>query len=145
MMYNEIMKNKFFVFVNILIIGSCLFFTACASKQSKNAAEVEELLTEPHMFEDWKYKGFGQEYPLWAEAVLEADFDTVMDLLNLPQLDSEKSRYRADIFYGQSVDALLKYENLTDEEVVAETWCRISPYYEQYEESYVYIVIHVEE
>ena len=37
------------------------------------------------------------------------------------------------------------YENLTDEEFVAETWCRISPYYEQYEESYVYIVIHVEE
>ena len=48
------------------------------------------------MFDDWQYKGFGKEYPLWAEAALSDDVDMLKQYFpqisqNEMELDIQKS------------------------------------------------------
>ena len=73
-MYNEIMKNKVIVILNLVTFFVCLLFFGCASNGSLKGKSLEELETKPSLFADWKYKGFGQEYPLWAEAVINQEY-----------------------------------------------------------------------
>ena len=141
MMYNEIMKNKVIVILNLVTFFVCLLFFGCASNGSLKGKSPEELETKPSLFADWKYKGFGQEYPLWAEAVINQDFETVADLLGLHLLSEDDIVYRADIYYGENLDVVLKDENPADESVIKDTWCYIDPYYVQYEDRYVYITL----
>ena len=105
-----------------LLLTLCLFITACASTSS-DSQEVEEEPQIPQLFSDWQYRGFGQEYPLWAEAALnEGDSETI------------------EIRFGQNIDMLIPHESEElESNVVKETWVYIDPYYEEYEERYAFI------
>lgn len=140
MMYNEIMKNKVFI-ISLVTIFVCLLFTGCASNGSIKGNSPKELESQPALFADWKYKGFGQEYPLWAEAVVKRDLERAAELLGLPYLSEEAVIYRTDLYYGENLDLLLKYENPEDQQLIKDTWCYIDPYYEEYEDRYVYITL----
>ena len=140
MMYNEIMKNKVFI-ISLVTIFVCLLFTGCASNGSIKGNSPKELQSQPALFADWKYKGFGQEYPLWAEAVVKRDLERAAELLGLPYLSEEAVVYRTDLYYGENLDLLLKYENPEDQQLIKDTWCYIDPYYEEYEDRYVYITL----
>ncbi|MBO4630092.1 MAG: hypothetical protein J5687_09100 [Treponema sp.] len=108
----------------------CLFITACASTGAGKSAQ-DDVFEAPPLFLDWQYKGFGQEYPQWAEdALKEGESATVT------------------IQFGQNLDMLIPHEQEEAEEaeenaenVVKQTWVYIDPYYEDYEERYVYIRI----
>jgi len=139
-MYNEIMKNKVFI-ISLVTIFVCLSFTGCASNGSIKGNSPKELESQPALFADWKYKGFGQEYPLWAEAVVKRDLERAAELLGLPYLSEEAVVYRTDLYYGENLDLLLKYENPEDQQLIKDTWCYIDPYYEEYEDRYVYITL----
>ena len=134
------MKNKVFI-ICLVTIFVCLLFTGCASNGSIKGNSPKELESQPALFADWKYKGFGQEYPLWAEAVIKEDFETVADLLGLTSISDGEMVYCADIYYGENLDLLLKYESAPDENLVKDIWCYIDPYYGEYEERYVYITL----
>ena len=140
MMYNEVMKNKVII-ISLVTFFVCLLFLGCASNDSIKGNSPKELESQPALFADWKYKGFGQEYPLWAEAVINQDFETVADLLGVHLLSEDDILYRADIYYGENLDLLLKYENPEDQQLIKDTWCYIDPYYEEYEDRYVYITL----
>ncbi len=117
------MKNKVsFMFFAILLV-LCLLFTGCASTGDGNAKNVDDLPEEPPLFSDWQYKGFGQEYPVWAEEVLK-----------------EGASSTISIQFGQNLDMLIPHEEL-ESNVISEIWVYIDPYYEEYEERYAYITL----
>lgn len=140
MMYNDVMKNKVFI-ISLVTFFVCLLFSGCASNDSIKGNSPKELESQPALFADWKYKGFGQEYPLWAEAVVKRDLERAAELLGLPYLSEEAVVYRTDLYYGENLDLLLKYENPEDQQLIKDTWCYIDPYYEEYEDRYVYITL----
>ena len=130
MMYNKRMKKLVFLF------SLCLFLTACASTGSnkKSAAEPEI----PQLFADWQYRGFGQEYPFWAESVLNNDYESLVQFF--PELEGKLEEIQVAVQFGQNVDMFSQYEiSDEDQKVLGETWVFIDPYYESYEESYAYI------
>ena len=82
-----------------IIYFACIFVifinVSCASKTSaSNSEQIEkssEILTEESkekeeiilMFDDWKYKGFNNEYPLWAEFAIKNDISNLQKVLNI--------------------------------------------------------------
>lgn len=140
MMYNDVMKNKVII-ISLVTFFVCLLFSGCASNGSIKGNSPKELESQPALFADWKYKGFGQEYPLWAEAVVKRDLERAAELLGLPYLSEEAVIYRTDLYYGENLDLLLKYENPEDQQLIKDTWCYIDPYYGEYEDRYVYITL----
>ena len=107
----------------LFLLLLCLFITSCASTKT-GPNELEDGTSRPPLFLDWQYKGFGQEYPKWAEdALKEGESSTV------------------EIQFGQNLDMLIPHEQEEAEEYVKQTWVYIDPYYEDYEERYVYIRI----
>lgn len=122
MMYNKIMKTKVCAILTALFI-ECLLITGCASTDS---GEKSKDLQEPELlFLDWQYKGFGQEYPQWAEDALK-----------------EGASQTVDIHFGQDLDMLIPHESEEpDSNILAQTWVYINPYYEEYEERYAYITL----
>ena len=122
MMYNIGVKKT------VLLFLVSLFFVSCASTGAGKSAQ-DDVSEAPPLFLDWQYKGFGQEYPQWAEdALKEGESSTVT------------------IQFGQNLDMLIPHEYEETEEaeentenVVKQTWVYIDPYYEDYEERYVYI------
>ena len=115
----------------LFLLILCLFITACASTGAGKSAQDDDVFVEPPLFLDWQYKGFGQEYPQWAEDALK---------------EGESSTVK--IQFGQNLDMLIPHEYEETEEaeenvenVVKQTWVYIDPYYEDYEERYVYIRI----
>ena len=122
MMYNEAMRKILF------LLMLCLFITSCASTSVSSEVEEEELQIPP-LFSDWQYRGFGTEYPLWAEQALK-----------------EGNSQTIEIRFGQNLDVLIphEYENEyeeTESNVFKEIWVYIDPYYEEYEERYAYITL----
>ena len=121
-MYNKSVKKT------VLLFLVSLFFVSCASTGAGKSAQGD-VFEAPPLFLDWQYKGFGQEYPQWAEdALKEGESSTVT------------------IQFGQNLDMLIPHEYEETEEaeenaenVVKQTWVYIDPYYEDYEERYVYI------
>ena len=121
-MYNKSVKKT------VLLFLVSLFFISCASTGSGKSAQ-DDVFEAPPLFLDWQYKGFGQEYPQWAEdALKEGESSTVT------------------IQFGQNLDMLIPHEyeeteeaEENEENVVKQTWVYIDPYYEDYEERYVYI------
>ena len=76
-------KIGFFLLAAFLALG----FISCASNQvvTDSAAKKNNKQTEEKLrFEDWKYKGFGKELPLWVEAAVDGDLPalkkTVLEL-----------------------------------------------------------------
>ena len=118
-MYNIRVKKTF------LLLLTSLLFAGCASTTAGRGTEPEDIFEEPRLFADWQYKGFGQEYPQWAED-------------SLKEGESE----RVEIHFGQNLDMLIPHEDEeTETNVIKETWVYIDPYYEEYEERYVYITL----
>ena len=120
-MYNISVKKT------VLLFLVSLFFISCASPGAGKSGSSEDVFEEPPLFLDWQYKGFGQEYPQWAEDALK-----------------EGASAAITIQFGQNLDMLLphEYEQVEEteekvENVVKQTWVYIDPYYEEYEERYV--------
>ena len=122
-MYNKSVKKT------VLLFLVSLFFISCASTGAGNSAKGDDVFEEPPLFLDWQYRGFGQEYPQWAEDALKAGESSTVT-----------------IQFGQNLDMLIPHEYEETEEaeqnaenIVKQTWVYIDPYYEDYEERYVYI------
>lgn len=109
----------------IVLFMLCLFATGCASTGGKNHDKSDNTPSIPLLFADWQYKGFGKEYPLWAEnALKQGETETIQ------------------IQFGQNLDMLIPHEyEEAESNVVKETWVYIDPYYEEYEYRYAYIKI----
>ena len=66
----EEMKIRFNLILPLLIIlGLC----SCASAPKDTVYKEKKQTHEKLLFEDWKYKGFGQELPVWFEAAYKED------------------------------------------------------------------------
>lgn len=120
-------KTLFFVFSVLAFLG----FTACGStKAQKNASELEPPVEEL-LFADWQYRGFGSEYPQWAEQIV---------------LGNHDSNNIVILVQGESVDfckvlADGKSAALPQEKLIAETWVMINPSYETFESENDYYYI----
>ena len=109
--------------VLLLLIG--LLFAGCASTGAGKNTEPEDVFEEPRLFADWQYKGFGQEYPQWAEDLLKQGASPTVE-----------------IHFGQNLDMLIPHEyEEAQENGVKQIWVYIDPYYEGYEERYAYITL----
>ncbi len=103
----------------------CLFATSCASTGGKNSDKTDDIPEEPMLFADWQYRGFGQDYPYWAESALK-----------------EGESAAVQIQFAQNLDMLISHEaEESESNAVQETWVYIDPYYEEYEYRYAYIKI----
>lgn len=83
MWYNvTIMKRNFFLVLIVLAL-SC-FFAGCASdsKKSKKSETLEAPVSfyDGVAFDDWRYKFFGQELPVWFLYAYEQDFAGVIEV-----------------------------------------------------------------
>jgi hypothetical protein len=73
----EEMKSRLY------LILSLLFFFCLSSCASTPAGEAKDIHNEKKqnqkklLFEDWKYKGFGQPLPVWFEAAYKGDVEEV--------------------------------------------------------------------
>ena len=109
---------------NLFLLILCLFVTSCATNATTPEV-VEEEIAIPQLFSDWQYRGFGSEYPLWAEAALKEGNSTT-----------------TEIRFGQNLDVLIPHEfEEAESTVVKEIWVYIDPYYDEYEERYAYITL----
>ena len=77
------MKSRFCLFLPLLIIlglSSCASAPAAESGALSEAQDVYKEKKQNHkklLFEDWKYKGFGQALPVWFEAAYRGDVEEV--------------------------------------------------------------------
>ena len=118
------MKNKVIAMTFLLL--ACLFIlSGCASTGADKTEQSLEETPQIPLFADWKYKGFGQEYPKWAEDALK-----------------EGASSTVEIHFGNNLDMLIWHEQKEIESnVIAQTWVYIDPYYDEYEERYAYITL----
>ena len=117
------MKNKVYAILTALLFG-CFFLSGCASTSGSKTGKGDDFV-EPPLFADWQYKGFGQEYPQWAEDALK-----------------EESSSTVEIQFGENLDMLIPHEyEEAEENAVKQIWGYIDPYYDNYEERYVYVRI----
>lgn len=124
-----------------IIYFACIFVifinVSCASKTStSNSEQIEkssEILTEESkekeeiilMFDDWKYKGFNNEYPLWAEFAIKNDISNLQKVLNI----TSEQKINIIIHSGTNIDQLIhKLGNeLSNESELIQTWVHINP------------------
>ena len=132
----------------ISVILCSLFMTGCASKEKK-ASGITEEPQAPALFDDWQYKGFGSEYPLWCELVLlEKDISELAQIF--PQINGHESDVEILLSYGQDMDmsmhaaqeeGIVELEN--ERELLAKSWVKINPVYEDYAFPYIYIRLYL--
>lgn len=124
-----------------IIYFACIFVifinVSCASKTSASNSEQikksSEILTEESkekeeiilMFDDWKYKGFNNEYPLWAEFAIKNDISNLQKVLNI----TSEHKINIIIHSGTNIDQLIhKLGNeLSNESELIQTWVHINP------------------
>lgn len=124
-----------------IIYFACIFVifinVSCASKTStSNSEQIEkssEILTEESkekeeiilMFDDWKYKGFNNEYPLWVEFAIKNDISNLQKVLNI----TSENNINIIIHSGTNIDQLIhKLGNeLSNESELIQTWVHINP------------------
>ena len=129
-------------FVSLCLL-SLFFFFSCASVDKEEQPAVEPDL--PPLFEDWQYRGFGSEYPAWCEVILlNKDFKELKDFFSeIPdQLGCVYcSRVGADTV--DSCSATLTNEEFlnTGDKILAKTWVKINPYYEQFDMPYYSLIL----
>ncbi len=143
------MKKNFCmaVLIRFALFAAVCFLTGCAT--TKNQDSNSKTAETPLLFEDWQYRGFGNGYPKWCEAVL----------LNkgLEQMEEffPEVQGRADDLYclkigADTVDscsATLANEELlnTGDKILARTWVKINPYYEQFDFPYYSIILFIKD
>ena len=124
-----------------IIYFACVFVifinVSCASKTSaSNSEQIEkssEILTEESkekeeiilMFDDWKYKGFNNEYPLWAEFAIKNDISNLQKVLNI----TSEHKINIIIHSGTNIDQLIHIlgNELSNESELIQTWVHINP------------------
>ena len=75
------MKNLKSLFLLLLLIIS---LSACATTASSEAHNEKTQSHKKLLFEDWKYKGFGKELPVWFEAAYKGDVEKVKKTIANP-------------------------------------------------------------
>ena len=122
---------------------SLFFLFSCASVDKEEQPAVEPDL--PPLFEDWQYRGFGSEYPAWCEVILlNKDFKELKDFF--PEIPDQLGRVYCSRVGADTVDscsATLTNEDFlnTGDKILAKTWVKINPYYEQFDMPYYSLIL----
>ena len=127
----EEMKIRFCLIVPLLII---LSLTSCASNPSvenEKAAGSQGVHKEKKqnpkklLFEDWKYKGFGHELPVWFEAAYKGDLEEVQKKI------ADSQNRKIEIITAQGVNSDQAEKSLMNKIFVKAELCEV------YESSWV--------
>ena len=81
----EEMKSRLYLILSLLIFF-CL--SSCASTPSGDTKDIHNEKKQNQkklLFEDWKYKGFGQLLPDWFEAAYKGDVEEVRRKISVPE------------------------------------------------------------
>lgn len=136
-------------FLLIICLSFCAVIVGCAST-AEIPVSIEEEIVEPvevvkvPYFDDWQYRGFGVEYPEWAEMAYDNDILALKE--EFPVMQQEEFDISIEKIYGSNLDICKrKAESVVYSEneafPVAETWVCVNIDYEKLEESYVYIKV----
>ena len=75
------MKIRFYLIFSLLII---ILLNSCATTSENKSEAVtsssynqKKQKSKKLLFEDWKYKGFGKELPVWFEAAFKGDIEEI--------------------------------------------------------------------
>ena len=80
---------------------------SCATTSAGDNHIEKKQNNKKLLFEDWKYKGFGQELPVWLEAAFENDVSAIKKAV--PELsDKEVMIVRAEGINSDQADKILK-------------------------------------
>ena len=80
---------------------------ACATTSQNGSHKEKKQEKEKLLFDDWKYKGFGQELPVWLEAAFNNDALAVKKVV--PELsDKDVLIVRAEGINSDQADKILK-------------------------------------
>lgn len=112
------MKQIKALFVTVILIFS---LAGCASTSVKENPQqnVVSAPEEVSRFDDWQYKGFGYEMPVWVENALAGK-------LNAPDTKVfTESGINSDMS-EQKLQGIIAGEDLTGYEVTGSTWVRVS-------------------
>lgn len=146
----------------ILILSLTFILTGCASKPAEESnknelsldteveltetetVEVEQKVIIAH-FDDWKYKGFGYEIPLWVEPAVNNEKEQVVKFSGIEGADV--TTINTLLFYGVNLDHAEKRseESKKDSEweLKDSFWVRINKDFEDLEEPYVLVQLFV--
>lgn len=139
----DLRQNRFFA-VFILLLN-CFYISACASTAAGKSKEQTNALQEEPLFEDWQYRGFGSEYPAWCEVILlNKDFKELKDFF--PEIQDHLGRVYCFSVESNTIDnssAVLTNEELlnTGDKILAKTWVKINPYYEEFDNPYFSLIL----
>ena len=98
------MKTFFKTFLPLLFF---IMFTSCATTSAGGNHIEKKQNQEKLLFEDWKYKGFGQELPVWLEAAFENDIPAIKKVV--PEIaEKEVEIIRAEGINSDQADKILK-------------------------------------
>ena len=98
------MKTLFKTFLPLLFF---IMLTSCATTSAGGNHIEKKQNQEKLLFEDWKYKGFGQELPVWLEAAFENDVPGIKKVV--PEIaDKEVEIIRAEGINSDQADRILK-------------------------------------
>ena len=94
----EEMKNRFYLLFSLLFI---LLLASCATTSASTGTITKEKKqgSKKLLFEDWKYKGFGQELPVWFEAAYKGDVEEVRRKISIPE------NYKIEIVTAQGINS----------------------------------------
>lgn len=99
-----VMKTLLKTFLSLLFI---IMLASCATTSAGDNHIEKKQNPEKLLFEDWKYRGFGQEMPVWLEAAFENDVSAVKNAV--PELsDKEVVIVRAEGINSDQADKILK-------------------------------------
>ena len=98
------MKTFFKTFLPLLFF---IMLTSCATTSAGGNHIEKKQNQEKLLFEDWKYKGFGQELPVWLEAAFENNVPAIKKVV--PEIaDKEVLIIRAEGVNSDQADKILK-------------------------------------
>ena len=98
------MKTFFKTFLPLLFF---IMLTSCATTSAGGNHIEKKQNQEKLLFEDWKYKGFGQELPVWLESAFENDVPGIKKVV--PEIaDKEVEIIRAEGINSDQADKILK-------------------------------------
>ena len=98
------MKTFFKTFLPLLFF---IMLTSCATTSAGGNHIEKKQNQEKLLFDDWKYKGFGQELPVWLEAAFENDVPAIKKVV--PEIaDKEVLIIRAEGVNSDQADKILK-------------------------------------
>ena len=129
--------------IRLVLAAAVFFVSGCAStKKQDSALKTPEDIQR---FDDWQYRGFGKEYPEWAQLVLDEKFEELKDYFSYINKDGlNLCVIKVDGTDSDMCRHKINEVSYTEEEawLIEETWVRLNEqYYGQLENPYVYIRI----